>query len=44
MIITDYNSMTIEELDTINRVLGREYVIEDGRITKVTEKIGREER
>lgn len=35
MIITDYNKMTLEELLTISRVLGKEYVIEDGKITGI---------
>lgn len=35
MIITDYNKMTLEELLAINIVLGKEYLIEDGKITNV---------
>lgn len=32
MIITDYNKMSIEELQTINKNLGIGFVIEDGAI------------
>lgn len=35
MIIADYNKMSIAELEVINAVLWKEYVIEDGRITEV---------
>lgn len=35
MIITDYNEMSINELEVINKVLHKEYVIENGKITKV---------
>lgn len=35
MIITDYNSMTLDELETINRVLHREFIVEDGKIKEV---------
>lgn len=35
MVVTDYNEMSIKELEIINAVLGREYVIEGGRITEV---------
>lgn len=35
MIITDYNKMSIAELEVINSVLGKEYVIEGGKITEV---------
>lgn len=38
MIITDFNKMTITELKAANRVLKKEFVIEDGRITKVLNK------
>lgn len=37
MIVTDYNEMSITELEIINRVLKKEYVIEDGRIREVLE-------
>lgn len=33
MIITDYNKMTVEELETINKFCCKEYIIEGGRIT-----------
>lgn len=35
MIITDYNKMSIKSLEVINKVLGKEYVIENGKITEV---------
>lgn len=35
MIITDYNSMTLDELEAINRVLHREFIVEDGKIKEV---------
>lgn len=35
MIVTDYNKMSISELEAISMVLGKEYIIEDGEITKV---------
>lgn len=35
MIITDYNKMSINELEAINKVLGKEYVVENGEITEV---------
>lgn len=35
MIITDYNKMTFEELETINKFCRKEYIIEGGRITAV---------
>lgn len=35
MIITDYNQMSIKELEAINKFLKKEYVIEDGKITEV---------
>lgn len=35
MIITDYNKMSINELEAINKALGKEYVIENGKITEV---------
>lgn len=38
MIITDYNKMTIKELKVINRVLGKEFVINNGRIDCVLNK------
>lgn len=37
MIVTDFNKMSIEELDAINRVCEKEYVIEGGRITGICE-------
>lgn len=38
MITINYNDLSISELKSINRVLGIEYIIEDGRITKVRNK------
>lgn len=38
MIITDYNEMSINELETINEVFRKEYVIENGKITEVRDK------
>lgn len=35
MVITDFNEMSLEELDIINRTYGKEYTVEDGRITAV---------
>lgn len=35
MIITDYNKMSISELEVISATLEKEYTIEDGRITEV---------
>lgn len=35
MIITDFNEMSLEELDIINKTCGKEYTVEDGRITAV---------
>lgn len=34
MIITDWNKMTIAELEIINKALKKEYVIENGYITE----------
>ena len=34
MIITDYNKMTLEELEAINYALRIEFTIEDGKITE----------
>ena len=39
MIITNYNEMTLEELEVINRAFGCEYVIEDGEITEVKREV-----
>ena len=39
MIITNYNEMTLEELEVINRAFGYEYVIEDGGITEVKREV-----
>lgn len=38
MIITDFNKMSIDELEVANKTLGKEYVIEDGRITEARDK------
>lgn len=38
MIITDYNKMSINELEAISQVFKKEYVIENGRITEVRDK------
>lgn len=35
MIITDYNLMSVEELQVINENLGLEYQINDGKIVAV---------
>lgn len=35
MIITDYNEMSLSELMTIHKSLGKEYTIENGKITRV---------
>lgn len=35
MIITDFNEMSIEELSAINRVLQKEYIVENGKITGI---------
>lgn len=35
MIITDYNQMQIIELEVIHNMLGREFIIEDGKITGI---------
>lgn len=35
MIITDPNEMQIVELQDINNMLGKEFVIEDGKITRI---------
>lgn len=40
MIITDPNKMPIVELQAINNTLGKEFVIEDGKITGI---VGAEE-
>ena len=34
MIITNYNNMTLEELEVINLAFGITYVIESGKITE----------
>lgn len=34
MIITDFNEMTINELETINQFFGFEFEINDGKIVK----------
>lgn len=34
MIITDFNKMTLEELQVMNTVLGITFVISDGKIEK----------
>lgn len=33
MIITDYNKMTLEELEVIHSAIGLEFEIADGKIT-----------
>ena len=33
MIVTDFNEMTLEELEVINKSFGITYEIEDGKIT-----------
>lgn len=38
MIIIDYNKLTIIELKVINKILKKEYVIENGKITEVRDK------
>ena len=38
MIITDYNLMSIEELQVINENLGIEYQINDGEIVSVEKR------
>lgn len=38
MIITDYNLMSIEELQVINENLGIEYQINDGKIVAVEKR------
>lgn len=43
MIITDYNKMSINELEVISRVLNKEYTIEDGGITRVGDKYEKED-
>lgn len=35
MIITDPNKMSVVELQVINNMLGKEFVIEDGKITEI---------
>ena len=35
MIITDYNLMSVEELQVINEILGIEYQINDGKIVSI---------
>lgn len=35
MIITDPNKMSLVELQVINNMLGKEFVIEDGKITEI---------
>lgn len=40
MIITDPNKMQIVELQVINNMLGKEFVIQDGKITGI---VGAEE-
>lgn len=44
MIITDYNKMTLEELLVINNVLGKEYVIRNGKIAEVVSENEEEDR
>ena len=39
MIITDFNEMSVFELDTLNKGIGLEFIIESGRITKVTRTV-----
>lgn len=34
MIITDFNEMTLEELERMNKKIGLYYFIENGKITK----------
>lgn len=34
MVIVDYNEMSVEELEAINKCLGIEFEINDGRIIK----------
>lgn len=41
MIITDYNKMSVRELEIISKALDKEYTIEDGVITKVGNKNGK---
>lgn len=43
MIITDYNEMSINELEVISKVLGKEYIIENGAITGVGDKYEKED-
>ena len=38
MIITDYNLMSIEELQAINENLGIEYQINDGKIVAIEKR------
>lgn len=33
MVVSDYNSMTVEELQVINENLGIEFRVNDGKIT-----------
>lgn len=35
MIITDYNKMSINELEVLSKVLKKEFIIENGMITGV---------
>ena len=39
MIITNFNEMTLEELEVINQNFGYEYIIEDGKITAVKREV-----
>lgn len=43
MIITDYNKLSINELEVISKVLNKEYVIENGAITEVNDKYEKED-
>lgn len=38
MIITDCNKLSINELETISKMLNKEYAIENGKITEVKDK------
>lgn len=43
MIITDYNKMSVEELQIVNRVLHKEYVIAGGKVVGVIDSCTYEE-
>lgn len=38
MIITDYNEMSINELEVMNKVLNKEFTIENGKITGASDR------